>query len=113
MSWTVNRAPSACECIPDGSTDLDLITYFPVGMKCHSIQLSPSAVNDVLVVREGTDTGAIICKLTSLDGGDIAKLYFGQWTKPYIKLADCTFSTDANVKVIFNYNTSYGEWPTR
>ena len=88
--------------IPDGSTDWDITvdTGSANGVSLNYIAFYPSAANDVLVVRDRNGTGVRIFTAKDTAGGGLIMYYDGLMTKPYIKAADCTFGTAANVRIL-------------
>ena len=98
--WTVGK--NTMSVIPDDTLDMDTTDKMAGGMLLKSIQFYPSAANDVLVVRDGSDSGAEMMHVKDVVGGGLVK-YFDTYCKPYIKDADCTWGTAANVRIIFEY----------
>ena len=101
MALTVTHAPGMTTITAhDGATAFDIKTYFPNGVELTGIKFYPSAAGDILVVRDGSATGAIISKFTG-EGKDV----FSKPTTrfPYLKAADQTFNTAANVVIMFEY----------
>uniref|UniRef100_A0A6M3IPF9 Uncharacterized protein n=1 Tax=viral metagenome TaxID=1070528 RepID=A0A6M3IPF9_9ZZZZ len=64
-----------------------------------SIQFDPGAAADKLVVKDGSDTGAVRCSFGPVDGaGDQRiKYFFGARFSPYIDFSDCTLSAGHRV----------------
>ena len=92
---------------PDANTDWNLATDMPTfvnsGLRLKSIMFVPSAANDVIVVREGTATGAEWLRATCSGTTDVKFRPFagshGQRVFPYIDKTDCTLSTPANCRI--------------
>lgn len=104
MAWTVNdKDAPMIELIPDGSTDFVWATYFPFrpeGIKIDMIHVKFSAINDVILIRNGRLTGTPVFEYTSLDGSSKRlELYKGLF-RLCIKNSEQTFGTPANVKII-------------
>ena len=83
------------------STDWDSKVSLPGGVEIDWITVSPSAATDVIQLREGSATGVFITpKLVFSSNLDPLVLYFGEGTvHPYLKFADCTLGTQANVRI--------------
>ena len=81
----------------------DSKTHFPAGLKLKSIKFWPSAANDILAVRNGSASAAIMAKLKDTTGAGLADVSFGEgiWCFPYVLVSDCTFNTITNVIIIF------------
>lgn len=101
---TVTTAPGKITIVPDGSTTYDSTSTYAQGLKVTAIKFYPSAVNDKLIVRHSTDTGTIVAKHISIDGG-VTKEYFDGTVrlKPVIKETECTFTTPGSVLIIIEY----------
>lgn len=79
------------------ATDYDAGTY----RQLQSIQFNPgSDGSDVLIVRDGSATGAIIFKSTDAINASI-EYYEGIDLQPYIDYSECTFSTGHLIKIIY------------
>ena len=93
---TVTRFKNIVEIQPDGSTDWDSAS---LGLtKVVSIEFWASATTDMLVVRNGSATGPAMMRVK-----DTSIIYFDDKMFPYIKAADCTFSTPANARIIVHF----------
>jgi hypothetical protein len=76
---------------------MKLDDIFPDGLQLNAIKFYASAANDVLVVRNGSATGAVISKLKSVTGDTLKEWIDSKCLyKPYITYANCTFGTPAN-----------------
>jgi len=64
-----------------------------------SIKLFPGAANDILIVKNGSDTGPTICKLESTDGEPRVEYFFGSYWQPYIDFSECTLSAGHSVVI--------------
>ena len=101
MALTVTHAPGSTTITAhDGATAFDIKDYFPNGVELIGIKFYPSAAGDILVTRDGSATGAIISKFTG-EGKDVISQ--PRRCFPYLKVADQTFNTAANVVIIFEY----------
>lgn len=88
--------------ILDGATDWDSSVAFPSGIRVAAIEFYPSAINDVLVIRNKTATGVFAFKAKDVIGGGVAMPFSkGAW-KPYIKWSDQTVTTPANALIIIH-----------
>lgn len=101
MPVTENTVNLFTQVVPDGTHDWDSKVSFPNGMKVYYILFYPSAANDVICIKEGSDTGPIIFQCKAVNG-------VGLWIKlpanlihPYLDQSACTFSTPANVVLTF------------
>jgi len=108
MANTITYTPGRIHIVPDGATVYDITSVFPDGVRVTGILFYPSAVGDVLEVRDGSATGTVISKLISVGGG-VAKDYFlNRMTyKPYIKVPEAgenVWTTAASIRIIFEYD---------
>ncbi len=62
--------------------------------KFKRISFVGGANNDVLVVKQGDDTGPEICRLGTPDADRPERIYFfgGQYLTPFIDFGDCTLN---------------------
>ncbi len=82
----------------DGSTnDLNFATYFPAGVRVISVGFIASAVTDVLVLKERSDSGATLAQISNTGSANFPTPFD---CFPYLDYSACTFGTPANVKVI-------------
>lgn len=107
MANTITYAPGKIHVVPDGSTIYDSTSEFPNGLRLTGIIFYPSAVGDILEVRNGSATGTVISKLNSAGGG-VLKEYIinGQTYKPYVKVpaaGENVWTTPASIRIIFEY----------
>lgn len=92
---------------PDANTDWNLATDMPgfvnTGLQLKSIMFTPSAANDVIVIRNVDVTGAELLRATCSGTTDVKFRPFagdrGQRCYPYIDKTDCTLGTPANVRI--------------
>ena len=72
-------------------------------LKVKAIFWHPTAANDVLYIREGSNSGPAIVYTKASADTDTKAFYFdnGVWMKPYIKISDQTFGTVTATKIIF------------
>ena len=87
----------------DVATDL---CFESGGIVCTAIKFHPSTNGDKLVVHEGSTTGAEIIRwvVDASAGATDDRVFYFQKPKlihPFIPIADQTFGTKANVRVIF------------
>jgi hypothetical protein len=70
----------------------------PLGMKIISIKFYPGAIDDKVIIKDGSDTGPIMCKLESSDGEPRYDMSFkGGYYKPVIDYGDSTFTAGSSV----------------
>ncbi len=73
----------------------------PNGRGLIAIKFFPSALNDVLVVRDTSATGPELFRAKDTAGGGLTDNSFGGLVcYPYIKPGDCTLGTPANARVM-------------
>jgi len=79
---------------------------YPRGIALTGIKFYPSAVNDVLVVRDKSLTGTVITQIKSESGG-VAKEYFygDKLYKPFIEYDNLTLGTDTTAMIWLEFNT--------
>lgn len=82
------------------TTDLSTRTeHGPV--KVTSIQFSPSATGDILIVRDGSITGPVMFHVKCTADTDQRVKYFHAFDcNPAIDISECTFGTAADARVI-------------
>ena len=80
-----------------GSTDTGITQ-----MKVSAIQFNPSAVDDVMKIRDGGTSNAVLFEVKCSDVYDQRIKYFNPpiWADPVIDISECTLNTPANAKVI-------------
>ena len=82
MALTVTHGPGITTITAhDGATDFDMATYFPGGVKLTGVKFYPSAAGDIIVVRDGSTTGAILSKFTGEGKDNMPK---GHWCFPIL-----------------------------
>ena len=70
--------------------------------KLQSIQFNPGATNDILVVKNGSDSGPIMFKTTAdSDSDEVIKYYHGVAVRPVIDYSACTLSQGHEIIVIY------------
>ena len=95
---------------PDGSTDWDWQsdTAIPAELRSYgcfinSIQMSPGAQDDLLLVRDGSSTGVVFCRLKAPESTptDKIKLFHeeSKVRKPFIGTADCTWASTMTITI--------------
>ena len=102
MANTVTISGSIVTITNDGTlADFNMATYFPGGVKLNGIKAFGSG-NDIVQVREGGATGAIMCKMKDNGGFGMADKQFGGIiSKPYIKASECSSTTMSALIIIF------------
>jgi len=94
--------------VPDGSTDWTTSGTYASGngvgitwLKVRSIQFSPSAGSDALVVHDGGIDATEVFNVSCQNANDQkVRYYWGQWMRPVIDVTDCTFGTPASCKIL-------------
>lgn len=107
MANTITYTPGRIHIVFDGATAYDLSAAFPNGVRLIGVLFYPSTAGDILEVREGSATGAVITKLNSMSGDVIKEgIFTGQMYKPYIKApaaGENVWATPADIRVILEY----------
>ena len=83
---------------------LDMPDRQTSGLKVVSVKFFPSAVNDILIIRNsasGTTTAAFACVLKSTDGEPRKDSFQGKPWYPMIDISYCTLSSASGATVIF------------
>lgn len=82
----------------DGSPDnFDIATYFPGEVLLAAVKIE-GAANDTVVIRHGTGTGEILCRMTDLVGGGLKDTFNPpKWCKPYMLASECTLTSGTMV----------------
>ena len=99
---TVNSFES---CVQVSAMDEDwlwsTITTNPKGMKIKAIKFYPGAAGDVLIIKNGSDSGPSMLKLESADGEPRWDPSFaGGYFKPVIDYGECRLSSGASIVFI-------------
>jgi hypothetical protein len=97
-----NESSSFITIIPDGSSDWDSQVNFPNGLRIWSVLFYPSAQNDVICLKDSSDSGPTILKAKDVDGRGILLRLPGNNVFPYLDFSECTFDTPANVRITFH-----------
>lgn len=101
---TVNVGPSGVlTIVPDGITDFDIKDWFPNGIYLRSIEFHQSDAADRLSVRDKSATGQKLIP-DALTGGQSFTEILPKRRFLYIKAADCTFTTPANVLITIYFD---------
>ena len=100
-----NTVTSFESCIQVSAMDGDwlwsTITTNPKGMKIKAIKFYPGATGDILIIKNGSDSGPTMLKLESLDAEPRWDPSFaGGYFKPVIDYGDCTLSSGASIVFI-------------
>ena len=100
---TVTRNNLFIEIVPDGTTDWDSSVAYPGGLVLEYIAFSPSAATDILKIREGAVGGPGMTPVVRANSNLDASIIYtgGGLVHPYLKAADCTFTTPASVRILF------------
>ena len=68
------------------------LTQLEPGVPIHSILYTPGASLDVVVVKDGNDSGPIIAKFESADAtNQRIKYFYGKRHKPYVDISEGTY----------------------
>ena len=85
----------------DGDWLWSTITTNPKGIKIKAIKFYPGAADDVLIIKNGSDSGPTMLKLESSDGEPRYDPSFaGGYFKPVIDYGDCTLTGTASIVFI-------------
>lgn len=78
---------------------------YPVGIALTAIKFYPSAVNDVLVVRDKSLTGTVISTIKAVTGGTEKDMFVGdKLYKPFIEYDNLTLGTDTTAEIWLEFN---------
>ncbi len=102
MANTVTHGSGVINIVPDGTTDFDIRDYFSAGLRLLGTFFVVSNTADVLKVRSKTTTGPFIIPSAGV-GTEAARFDEGLDCFPYIKAADCTFTTPASCLIILYF----------
>jgi hypothetical protein len=70
-------------------------------MKVASIRFDPSAIADIMVIKEGSATGPVIFQKQVASLSDNTPFYYaGRRMRPFIDIGDCTLGVAANAAVV-------------
>ena len=98
MANTVTVVGSMVYVALDGTTALDMATYFPYGMRLAAITFRGSQATDKLVLRDSIVTGTIWHEQGDETGmGKRVPFERTQRVSPYMKVADCVFGNYASL----------------
>ncbi len=89
--------------VPDGATDFDIRDYFPNGIYLRSIEFSQSDNLDILYIRDKKVAGVFLTP-EGLTGGQSLVEILPKRRFPYIKAADCTFTTPASCLITLYFD---------
>ncbi|RLI49220.1 MAG: hypothetical protein DRP09_20825 [Candidatus Thorarchaeota archaeon] len=82
----------------------DLPGFAKSGLLISNIRFDPSAANDELLIREGSNTGPALFRRTADGVADQREGSFPRGSRifPYILFSEQTFTTFGDVSIIFN-----------
>ena len=72
----------------------------PEALKVHYVIFKPGTTNDVLVMKEGSDTGPVALEMKSTDGEPRIVYLDGQTVDLYLDYSECTLNTGAKVLIM-------------
>jgi hypothetical protein len=101
MTITVNTLNLFTQITPDGSSDWDSKSLFPLGMRVWGILFYPSAAQDIICIKESNEAGPIIFKAVDVEGRGLFINFPGNIIFPYLDQSECTFDTASNVVITF------------
>jgi hypothetical protein len=101
MSATETFVNNFLTVTPDGGLDWNCQTNHPNGLHVWSILFNPSTINDVVCIKEGSDTGPIILKAKDVEARGILFNLPGNNINPYLDQSECVFGVTANVRITF------------
>ena len=108
MAYVPSIGGGVVSVIPDNALNFDVVGYysghFPRGeLRLNYIHLNASAVNDAITVRHSAVAGPLLCGNTDTIGGGTV-MYPGEFCRPVIVGASCTFGTTAKVTIVFGFD---------
>ena len=78
---------------------------YPNGLALTAIKFYPSAVNDILVVRDRSLTGSVISQIKAITGGVEKDTFIGdKLYKTYIEYDNLTLGTDTSAMIWLEFN---------
>lgn len=89
--------------VPDGVTNFDMADYFPNGVYLRSINFDASDAADKLYVRLKSATGAQLIP-AGLDDEEWYNELEPKRRFPFVKAADCTFTTPASCLITIYFD---------
>ena len=97
-----NESGSFITIVPDGSSDWDSQVNYPNGLRVRSILFYPSAPDDIICLKDGSDAGPTILKAKDVEGRGIVLRLSGNNVFPFLDFSECTFGTPADVRITFH-----------
>ena len=85
------------------NTDWKMSVDTPFGTaKVSHIIFEPDSANDTLVIKNKSDSGPLICKLSAASSNDqkIAPFFLGSWCNPVIDASYCSMSNPENCRIL-------------
>lgn len=101
MGLTVLQGQNNLSIVHDGSTNFDMATYYPLGVRLTAIRFFGEAANDILIVREKTGTGVHKCKLKDTGPSGVHYECQAHKSSPYILASECDITADS--LIIFEF----------
>ena len=98
----VNSSGSFITIIPDDSLDWDSKVNYPNGLRVWSVLFFPSAANDQICLKDGSDAGPTFFKAIDVEGRGLIIRLPANNINPYMDFSECTFDTPANVRITFH-----------
>lgn len=99
QNWDMTVSGGLIDVSSDNNVYGDNIDFL-TGPKMDSIQFSPGAQDDALIIRHKLATGPVIfhCKGTA-DTDQRIKHYEGRRVRPFIVFSECTLSTGHSIQI--------------
>ena len=98
----INESNSFLTIIPDESSDWDSQENFSNGLRVRSVLFYPSAVNDIICLKDGSDTGPTIFKAKDVEGRGLLIHFAGNNIFPFMDFSECDFDTPSDVRITFH-----------
>ena len=105
---TIKRVGNVCEITSIGTSDPDIYWYQMFDTPAHQhglyvriIAVDPAAASDIIIVREYTTDGPVICKCEMTDTYDARNFYAeGVFLRPVLKSSEQTLTAGGRVTII-------------
>ena len=70
---------------------------FPQSVRVKSVLFYPGATNDIIIIKQGSDSGDVVCQMKSADGEHKVVEMHGAQMTPYIDHTNSTLSAGSLV----------------
>ena len=74
-------------------------TAWPVQPRINFIRFKPGSANDIIVVKDGSATGPVICYLKATDTEPRCQYFSGTRHNPFVDFSDCTLNTNHSLVI--------------